>query len=103
VAYDTLSDVDFGGGNVPLRCRCRDEHAAWRRADWRICSQDKRIIITKYVDDEPSLGIQMMHPLCHYPKVPRYSGTGDMNDANTVVCVDSNSTNNPVSAPEYLQ
>jgi tannase/feruloyl esterase len=62
-----------------------------------------RIIATKYVDDLPSEGIQMTRPICPFPKVPRYSGTGDTNDAASFVCLDDHVTNNPMSAPEYLQ
>jgi Tannase and feruloyl esterase len=51
-----------------------------------------RIIAAKYVSDEPALGIQMTRPICSYPKIPRYSGVGDTNDATNFVCVDSNST-----------
>jgi feruloyl esterase len=62
-----------------------------------------RIIATKYVGDEPSLGIQMTRPICPFPKVPRYGGAGDTNVAANFVCADSSSTNNPVPASEYLQ
>ena len=62
-----------------------------------------RIIATKYVNDLPSQGIQMQRPLCPFPAVPRYSGTGDTNDAASFVCIDDHATNNPMPAPEYLQ
>lgn len=63
----------------------------------------ERIIATKYVQDQPQLGIQMTRPICPYPKMPKYNGTGDVNDASNFSCVDSQSTNNPMPAPEYLQ
>lgn len=63
----------------------------------------ERIIATKYVDDTPALGIQMQRPLCPFPTVPRYSGTGDTNDAASFVCIDDHVTDNPMPAPEYLQ
>jgi feruloyl esterase len=63
----------------------------------------ERIIATKYVYDQPSQGVEMTRPICAYPKLPRYGGSGDTNDAASFVCVNSNSTNSPVPAPEYLQ
>jgi feruloyl esterase len=62
----------------------------------------ERIVATKYVQDQPQLGIQMQRPLCAYPKIPRYSGAGATSDAASFACVDSKPANNPVPAPEYL-
>ncbi len=61
-----------------------------------------RIIATKYTDDQPSFGIQMMRPICPFPQVPRYSGTGNPNNAASFVCVEDNNTNNPMPAREYI-
>jgi feruloyl esterase len=61
-----------------------------------------KIIATKYVQDQPTLGVQMTRPICAYPKVPKYSGTGDTNVADNFICVDSQKANNPMAAPEYL-
>jgi feruloyl esterase len=63
----------------------------------------ERLVATKYIDDVPSLGVQMTRPLCAFPKVPRYSGTGNTKDAANFVCVTDNNANNPMPAPEYLQ
>ena len=62
-----------------------------------------RIVVTKYVQEQPQLGIQMTRPICPYPKVPKYAGTGDANVAANFVCVNSQSTNNPTPSSEYLQ
>jgi len=62
-----------------------------------------RIVATKYVDDVPSLGVQMTRPICAFPQVPKYVGTGDSNDAANFACVTDNNMNNPMPAPEYLQ
>ena len=61
------------------------------------------LIATKYVDDQPDLGVQMTRPICAYPKVPRYSGSGDPNVAGSFNCVEDGNTNNPMPAPEYLK
>jgi tannase/feruloyl esterase len=63
----------------------------------------QRIIATKYTDDVPELGIVMQRPICPYPQVPKYSGSGDTNSASNFVCVQDNNNNNPMAAPEYLQ
>jgi feruloyl esterase len=44
------------------------------------------MIATKYVDDDPSKGVKMTRPLCPYPQVAKYKGSGDSNDARNFVC-----------------
>jgi feruloyl esterase len=34
------------------------------------------IVATKYVNDNPALGIAFQRPICPYPKLPRYDGVG---------------------------
>lgn len=60
------------------------------------------LIATKYVDDVQELGIAMQRPICAYPKVPRYTGQGNTNDAANFDCVTDDNTNNPSPAPQYL-
>jgi feruloyl esterase len=46
------------------------------------------IIATKFVNDRNlAQGIKLTRPLCTYPKVAKYKGTGDPNDAANFVCV----------------
>jgi feruloyl esterase len=46
-----------------------------------------KIIATKYVSDvNPAQGVKMTRPLCPYPEVAKYRGTGDTNDAANFVC-----------------
>jgi hypothetical protein len=44
-----------------------------------------RLIATKYVSDQPSLGIAMQRPICPYPQMARYRG-GDVTKAESFVC-----------------
>ena len=44
------------------------------------------IIATKYIDDDPSKGVQMTRPLCPYPRLAKYKGAGDTNDADNFTC-----------------
>src|SRR5262245_37616929 len=47
----------------------------------------ERIIATKYVDDAAATRtILLQRPLCVYPLVALYDGSGDPNDASSVVC-----------------
>lgn len=44
------------------------------------------IIATKYLDDDPAKGAQITRPLCPYPQIAQYKGTGDTNEAANFVC-----------------
>jgi hypothetical protein len=45
------------------------------------------IIATKYVNDlDPSQGVKMTRPLCPYPQIAKYKGSGDTNNAANFVC-----------------
>jgi hypothetical protein len=49
----------------------------------------ERIIATKYVDDAAaSRTILLQRPLCVYPRVAQYDGSGDPNDPSSFVCRD---------------
>jgi feruloyl esterase len=46
-----------------------------------------KIIATKYANDmNPASGVKMTRPLCVYPRVAKYRGSGDINDAANFVC-----------------
>lgn len=44
------------------------------------------IVATKYADDNPAKGVRMTRPLCPYPQIAQYNGTGDKNDAANFTC-----------------
>jgi len=46
----------------------------------------ERIVATKYNGADPSAGTKMTRPLCPYPQVAKYKGTGDTNDEANFVC-----------------
>jgi feruloyl esterase len=56
----------------------------------------ERFVATKYVQDDPAKGVQMTRPLCAYPKIARYKGSGSTNDESSFSCETS-----PFDAPEY--
>jgi Tannase and feruloyl esterase len=46
-----------------------------------------RIVATKFVNPaRPSQGIEMTRPLCAYPQIAKYKGSGNPNDAANFVC-----------------
>jgi feruloyl esterase len=58
-----------------------------------------RIIGTKYVNDMPADGVAFTRPMCVYPQLPRYRGTGDTTDASNFICVtDKDDSNGPIIA-----
>ena len=60
------------------------------------------VIATKYKSDLPQLGIQAQRPICAYPQIPTYNGTGDPNVATSFHCADDkNGGDNPKPAPKY--
>ncbi len=61
-----------------------------------------QIIATKYKNDTPAQGMVMTRPLCVFPKVPHYAGSGDPNVADSFECVPDLVRDNPMPAPEYL-
>jgi len=58
------------------------------------------IVATKFVADTPPT-VQMTRPLCVYPKVARYKGSGDSNAAASFVCVTDERDFNQTPAPKY--
>jgi feruloyl esterase len=44
------------------------------------------IVATKYVNDDPAKGVKLTRPLCPYPQVAKYKGSGDANDARNFAC-----------------
>jgi feruloyl esterase len=48
----------------------------------------ERIVATKYSSDPSAPGVAYQRPLCPYPKVARYQGSGKIEDAASYACVD---------------
>ena len=60
-----------------------------------------RIVATKFPADDQTKPPAMTRPLCVFPKVSRYTGSGDTNSAASFACVDDHVTDNPMAAPQY--
>jgi feruloyl esterase len=63
----------------------------------------RSVVATKFVDDTPASGVAATRPLCPYPRVSRYRGQGDPNDAASFDYVPGGRYDNPTPAPEYLR
>jgi feruloyl esterase len=58
------------------------------------------IIAAKFVNDTPP-AVQMTRPLCVFPKVAKYKGSGNTNVANNFTCVADEPDFNQTPAPQY--
>ncbi|MCK1385556.1 tannase/feruloyl esterase family alpha/beta hydrolase [Bradyrhizobium sp. 21] len=58
------------------------------------------ILATKFVADTPP-AVQMTRPLCVFPKVAKYNGSGDANNAANFTCVTDENDFNQKPAPKY--
>jgi feruloyl esterase len=58
------------------------------------------ILAAKFVNDTGP-GIVMIRPLCPFPKVAKYNGSGDTADAANFTCVTDEPDFNPTPAPKY--
>jgi len=47
------------------------------------------LVATKYVDDNSAKGVRMTRPLCPYPQIAKYKGSGDTNDSANFVCTEN--------------
>ena len=45
-----------------------------------------KVIATKYVESDPAKGVAFQRPLCPYPQVAMYKGSGDIEDAKNFEC-----------------
>ena len=57
------------------------------------------IVATKFVNDTPP-AVQMTRPLCLFPKVAKYTGSGDPNVAANFVCV-AHDLDSQTPAPKF--
>jgi feruloyl esterase len=77
----------FTGTQVPASQRDADHDALLSLERW--VEQGKApasIIGTKYVDGDATKGIAFQRPLCPYPQVAKYKGSGDLKDAANFAC-----------------
>jgi hypothetical protein len=62
----------------------------------------EELIATKYLNDNPAGGVAFTRPLCVFPKVARYSGSGNSNDAANWSCAEDSRTSVVQQADEVL-
>ncbi len=54
-----------------------------------------KIIATKYFNDSPAMGVALQRPLCPYPQISRYNGSGRTSDPSSFECVADDSHLDP--------
>lgn len=59
------------------------------------------VIATKYVNDTPQAGVQLQRPLCAYPQIPQYKGSGDPSLPSSFACATDEREFNETPAPQY--
>ena len=81
---------NFGGGGQqipPVRDAAHDLQTALENWVER-GTAPTQFIGTKFTDNQATTRtVQYTRPVCLYPTVPRYKGTGDPNDAANFACV----------------
>ena len=55
----------------------------------------QEIIATKYVNDTPASGVAFQRPLCHFPDVAHYKGSGSTTDADNFICKHDGADDDP--------
>jgi feruloyl esterase len=60
----------------------------------------EKIVATKFVSDTPP-AVQMTRPLCVFPKVAKYNGSGSTSIAANFTCVADEPDFNQTPAPKY--
>jgi len=58
------------------------------------------VVATKYVNDSPP-SVQMTRPLCVFPKIAKYNGSGNTNDAANFTCIADEHDFNQTPAQKY--
>ena len=80
--------IAFNNGQAPASQRDADHDALLSLQRW--VEQGKApasIIGTKYVDGNAAKGVALQRPLCPFPQVAKYKGSGDLNSAANFACV----------------
>ena len=94
----------FGGADNPGGPADADHNVLLALQSWvETGHAPERIIATKYPLDDQTKPPVMSRPLCVFPQVASYEGSGDTSDAASFKCVESLSTANPTAAPQYTK
>ncbi len=81
--------IAFGTGEAPPAGQDDADHDIVRALERWVESgaAPAEVVATKYVDGSRAKGVAFQRPLCPYPQVAMYKGSGDMNDAANFSCV----------------
>ena len=78
----------FGGPNQGYAPADDAEHDVVRALDLWVESgaAPQKLIATKFTNDDPKQGVARSRPLCPYPQISRYQGSGDIDKAASFAC-----------------
>ena len=78
----------FGGPNQGYAPADDAEHDVVRALDLWVESgaAPQQLIATKFTNDDPKQGVARSRPLCPYPQISRYQGSGDIDKAASFAC-----------------
>jgi feruloyl esterase len=79
---------NFGGANQGYPSKDDPDHDVVRALDRWVEEgvAPERIIATKFVHDDRALGVERTRPLCQYPLMAQYKGSGSVDEAANFVC-----------------
>ena len=79
--------IAFNAGQAPASQRDADPDALMALERWvEKGTAPASIIGTKHVDGDATKGVALQRPLCPYPQIAKYKGSGDMKDAANFAC-----------------
>ncbi len=94
----------FGGADNPGGPADADHNVLLALQSWVEQGQaPERIVATKYPLDDQTKLPAMTRPLCVFPKVAEYKGSGDTTDASNFVCTEREQPHEVMAAPQYVQ
>jgi feruloyl esterase len=85
-----------GGGSGPNSFGALAALVSWVETG----TAPETILATKFVNDTPPT-VQMTRPLCVFPKVAKYNGSGSTNDAANFTCITDEHDLNQTPAPQF--
>lgn len=97
---NAFGNNDFGGLPVPSD----PQHDVLQALiNWvEFGNPPDQIIATKYVNDNPATGVAFTRPLCVFPKIAKYKGAGNPNEAANWACANGLSNETTEAADAVL-
>src|SRR5207237_9946974 len=96
---NAFGNNDFGGLPVPSDPQ---HDVVQALINWvEFGNPPDQIIVTKYINDNPAAGAAFPRPLCVFPKIAKYKGAGNPDDAANWACANG-PTNETTEAADVV-